>query len=138
MNLFSLRTFFPRPAFYPPPPLLPTPDKPCGFCGHQEPCLLTYFSQHYLQLKKSQPSDPAADPSGSDSDYPVHFKDEPNEDCAEQQMEQSGPCDGDKGPPTKQSCSTVTITADNGSDCCTSVTEKVQVRKQNQSCTQYR
>ena len=94
-----------------------------------------YYYYYYLQLKKSQPSDPAADPSGSDSDCPVHFKDEPNEDCSEQQTEQSGPCDGDKGPPTKQSCSTVTVTADNGSDCSMSVTEKVQVRKWNQSRT---
>ena len=94
-----------------------------------------YYYYYYLQLKKSQPSDPAADPSGSDSDCPVHFKDEPNGDWSEQQMEQSGPCDGDKGPPTKQSCSTMTVIADNGSDCSMSVTEKVQVRKWNQSCT---
>ena len=89
-----------------------------------------YF-QHYLQLKKSQPSDPVADPSDSDSDCPVRFKDEPNEDRSMQQMEQSAPPDSDKVSLTKEDSSNLTIMDDSTSNLCKSVTEKLQVKKTN-------
>lgn len=94
-------------------------------------CLYHMSFQRYLQLKKSLPSDPVADPSDSDSDCPVRFKDEPNEDRSMQQMEQSAPPDSDKVSLTKEDSGNLTITADSTSNLCKSVTEKLQVKKTN-------